>query len=91
VASCSTGCTMTATINTATVGVYILYILGSYTTTDSSTLVVNTLVGSIRFEVHVQDATVSTSPLGSIYMFGTLLLFKASEDMLELSPCPLAL
>jgi hypothetical protein len=65
---------MTATINTATVGVYILYILGSYTTTDSSTLVVNTLVGSIRFEVHVQDATVSTSPLGSIYMFGTVSL-----------------
>jgi hypothetical protein len=84
VASCmtaGTSCSTNATLNTATAGVYIVYILGNYTTIDSTLVFTDTLIGSIRFEVHVQDVTVSISPLGSVYFFGTAVLSVTVQSL----------
>jgi hypothetical protein len=75
VPSCSTGgarCSTTATLNTGTTGAYVVYFFGTYVTLDLGTGLFDTLVGSIRFNVNVQDVTFSASPIGSLYMFGNL-------------------
>jgi hypothetical protein len=76
-----TSCNTNATLNTATAGVYIVYILGNYTTLDSTFVFTNTLIGLIRFEVNVQDVTISVSPPGSVYMFGTVALSVTVQSL----------